>query len=141
GWFTRCILPLMGPVEVEFVNVRPLESQLLGAVNATEPFIVSVPPLDTVTSPAVPVDVVEPMKRSWLVVVYVPVVLIWNTAPTLIALLAVIEAPVSMVRLLKPAVPFSLTVFDTPVSVTVLVPFVNFSALLSYLHQYVQAPL
>jgi len=85
--FTVFVVPLIVTVEVDFVNVPPLESQLLGAVNATEPFIVNVPPLDTVTSPAVPVDVVEPMKRSWLVVVYVPVVLIWNTAPPFLALL------------------------------------------------------
>jgi hypothetical protein len=129
----------MVTVDVDLLNAPPLESQLPGAVKATEPLIVNVPPLLTRTLPFVPVEVVEPTERSVLVIVSVPGAVIVSVVLTLIALLWVI-VPV-MVRFANPAVAFSLTVLVVPLNVTVLVPCVNVPPLLSQLPLQVHAPL
>src|SRR2546426_247102 len=69
---TVLVVPLIVTVEVALLKVPPLESQLLGAVNEGDPDIVNVPPLLTRTSPAVPVDVVDPTERSVPVIVRPP---------------------------------------------------------------------
>jgi hypothetical protein len=137
--FTVLVVPLIVTVDVDLLKVPPLLSQLLGAVKATDPLSVNVPPLLTRTSPDVPVEVVEPTERSVLVIVSVPGAVIVSVVLTFIALLWVI-VPV-MVRFANPAVPFSFTVLVVPLRVTVDVPFVNVPALLSQFPEQVHAPL